>query len=153
MAQIDDTNVAAQGLEGGRRQFVSAAITAAGMAVAATALAGEHPTPAAGRLPANTPISKLGFNAAEVGMMTPATQKLTKGDLMELQKWGRSGGGSPPLHLTIADIQSLEKAYQTMDARQHKPGGMSAQDVTACCCCSPCCTCTAAAEVRPVRVA
>jgi|GEM_PF-4322521 len=103
--------------------------------------------PKPGKLPNNTPIKQLGFPAAEVAQLTPAAQKLTKGDLLALQKWSESGGTSPaPDHLTVADINSLQKAFSAKP--QFK--GVAA-DVTACCCCCPCCSCTAAAEIAPVR--
>jgi hypothetical protein len=111
--------------------------------------------PAPGKLPRNTPISKLGFTPAQLSKLTPAARKLTKGDLVALQKWSSTGGkGSPPDKLTIADLQSLQKASGTpsaMQARARSMAGAQANGTTYCCCCSPCCTCTAAAEIVPIR--
>jgi hypothetical protein len=135
-----------------RRGFVaSVAAVATGMAVAATGVRAQ--TRAPGRLPPNTPIGKLGFNAAELAMMTPATQALTKQQLIELQEWARKGDvAGAPEHLTLKDVSSLEAAYAAMNSRQHAAGA-TAQDVTACCCCCPCCSCTAAADVQTGRTA
>ena len=111
--------------------------------------------PAPGKLPKDTPIAALGFTKAQLSKMTPAARKLTKGDLIALQKWSSSGGkGSPPDHLKIADIQSLQKATgspEAMVSRMRNLAAQSANGVTVCCCCCPCCTCTAAAEIIPVR--
>ena len=107
--------------------------------------------PAPGSLPKNTPLTGLGFTAAQLAKMTPAARKLTKGELVALQKWGAAGGkGAAPGHLTVADLNSLQKAYgapTVMMAKAKKSSG----GTTYCCCCSPCCTCTAAAEIAPVR--
>jgi hypothetical protein len=111
--------------------------------------------PAPGKLPRNTPISDLGFSAAQLRKMTPAARKLTKGDLVALNKWSESGGkAAAPARLTIADLQSLQKASgspATLVARV-KGNLKAANGTTYCCCCSPCCTCTAAAEIAPVRL-
>src|SRR5262249_20349296 len=113
--------------------------------------------PAPGKLPKNTPISQLGLTRAQLSKLTPAARKLTKGDLVALQKWGESGGkGNPPDHLKIADIQSLQKAVGTPSAAVSRAKNLAAAQngggTTYCCCCSPCCTCTAAAEIAPVRL-
>jgi hypothetical protein len=112
--------------------------------------------PAPGKLPSNTPISRLGLSSAQLAKLTPAARKLTKGDLVALQKWGSSGGkGAAPDHLTVADLQSLKKAVgdPATFATQAKKRSMLAADTVACCCsCCPCCSCTAAAEISPVRV-
>jgi hypothetical protein len=114
--------------------------------------------PAPGKLPANTPISDLGFTADQLSKLTPAARKLTKGDLISLQKWGEAGGkGDPPAGLSVEDVKSLEAAspppHQLQaQARKSLPAS-AAQDVTLCCCCCPCCSCTAAAEIAPLRTA
>jgi hypothetical protein len=112
-------------------------------------------TIAPGTLPKNTPLSQLGFTPAAIAKLTPAAKKLTKGDLVALQKWSASGGKGPaPAHLTIADLQSLAKASGTpeaMQARAKKTTVKGGGGTTYCCCCSPCCCCTAAAEIVPVR--
>jgi hypothetical protein len=114
--------------------------------------------PAPGKLPSNTPISDLGFTADQLAKLPAAAQKLTKGDLIQLQKWGEAGGkGDPPAGLTVQDVKALEAASppaHQLQAQAKKSGPAdAAQDVTACCCCCPCCTCTAAAEVVPLRTA
>jgi len=108
--------------------------------------------PAPGKLPKNTPISNLGFTPDQLQKLTPAARSLTKGDLIALQKWAISGGkGSAPEHLTIQDLNSLQKATgnpATFIAKAMKRWG---NDGVSCCCCTPCCSCTAAAEIAPVR--
>ncbi|HXG18323.1 MAG TPA: hypothetical protein VNN62_04530 [Methylomirabilota bacterium] len=144
-------NSASQGESVDRRGFMrTAGAVAAGFAAAGFAT-GVARAQGGGRLPLNTPIEKLGFNAAELNMLTPNDKKLTKGDLFALQEWARTRQGNPPAHLTIADINALEQATQSMQKRQHAPGAMQSEDVTACCSCCPCCTCTAASVVQPVR--
>ena len=109
--------------------------------------------PAPGKLPKDTPIAALGFTKAQLSKMTPAARKLNKGDLIALQKWSSSGGkGSPPGHLKVADLQSLQKATGSPEAMVSRMRTQATADVTVCCCCCPCCTCTAAAEIIPVRL-
>jgi hypothetical protein len=107
--------------------------------------------PAPGSLPRNTPVKSLGFTPAQLSKLTPAASKLTKGDLLALQKWGAAGGKGPaPGHLTVADLSSLQRAFPNPTASIQALKAKS-QGTTYCCCCSPCCTCTAAAEISPVR--
>ena len=112
--------------------------------------------PAPGKLPKNTPLSKLGFTSAQLAKLTPAARKLNKGDLIALQKWGSAGGkGAAPGHLTVADLQSLQKATgnpDTFAARAKKLSRVATDTIACCCSCCPCCSCTAAAEIAPVRV-
>jgi hypothetical protein len=72
---------AGQGESVDRRGFMKTA-----GAVAAGFATGVARAQGGGRLPLNTPIEKLGFNAAELNMLTPNDKKLTKGDLFALQK-------------------------------------------------------------------
>lgn len=108
--------------------------------------------PAPGKLPKNIGLAALGFTPAMMAKLTPAAAKLTKADLIALQKWGDAGGkGRAPDSLTVQDLSSLTRAYgdpskQIQLLKKKNPGGTSY-----CCCCSPCCTCTAAAEISPVR--
>jgi hypothetical protein len=112
--------------------------------------------PAPGKLPKNTPISDLGLTPAQLAKLTPAARKLTKGDLVALQKWADSGGkGNPPDNLRIVDIQSLGKAVGNPVAAVTRARNMAEAangGISGCCCCTPCCTCTAAAEIAPVRL-
>ena len=108
----------------------------------ATATA-SYPKP--GKLPNNTPVKQLGFPTNQIAKLTPAAQHLNKGDLLALQAWGTSGGKAlAPDFLTIADLNSLQKAF--------KPSPR-VFDTTACCCsCCPCCSCsTAAAQTTSIR--
>ena len=110
--------------------------------------------PAPGKLPRNTGLSDLGFTPAMISKLTPAAKKLNKGDLIALQKWGAARGRGPaPAHLTVQDISSLTKAYGEPTARVTALRRRAATNggTSYCCCCSPCCTCTAAAEISPVR--
>jgi hypothetical protein len=117
------------------------------------AIPAQMAIPAAGKLPKSAPVSNLGFTAAQLAKMTPAARALTKADLIALQKWGAAGGkGAAPAHLTVADISSLVKASAaTPQAQMALAKKVSKGSTTYCCCCSPCCTCTAAAEILPVR--
>jgi hypothetical protein len=112
-----------------------------------------------GKLPANTSIKHL-ISPGQYGALTGGAKKLTKGDLAHLAQWGMSGGksGSPPQHLTIADLMSLHKAMPSPPGAKPKdlvphpdPKVASAAGDSYCCCCTPCCCCTAAAEIAPVR--
>jgi hypothetical protein len=121
-------------------------------AVAATVLAATGPAEgqqAPGRLPLNTPITNLGFDAAELAQLTPAAKKLTKGDLMELREWQVKGDTkNAPLHLTVADLNSISAAFYAMDNRRHQPGLLQdSSNSVSCCCCTPCCSCCAAADI------
>jgi hypothetical protein len=100
----------------------------------------------AGRLPTSAPVSQI-FPPGIFSQLTPNVQRLTKGDLIALNQWARTRQGQPPIHLTLQDIDSLEKAGDAMYAGT---GAAAAADVTVCCCCSPCCTCTAAVVTQPV---
>lgn len=107
--------------------------------------------PAAGKLPNTTIASSLGFTAAQLAKMTPAARALTKADLIALQKWGAAGGkGAATAHLTVADISSLVKASAATPAAEMALAKKVSKGTTYCCC-STCCTCTAAAEILPVR--
>jgi hypothetical protein len=116
------------------------------------AIPAQMAIPAAGKLPKSAPVSNLGFTAAQLAKMTPAARALTKADLIALQKWGAAGGkGAAPAHLTVADISSLVKASAATPQAQMALAKKAGKGTTYCCCCSPCCTCTAAAEILPVR--
>jgi hypothetical protein len=143
-----------------RRGFIRAAVAATGAAAMAAGAASAQDKKAA-RLPMDTPVTKLGFNAKEVEVMTPAAQKLTKGDMLGIRKLHTANPNQTTAQvvaeynkeknkkITVEDIQSIEKAFQLREERQHAPGAAAA-DVTACCCCCPCCTCTASVVVAPV---
>jgi hypothetical protein len=112
--------------------------------------------PNPGKLPSNTPLAALGFTPAQLAKMTPAARRLTKGDLISLQKWDANGGkGAAPDHLTIADLKSLQSAIGSPKIFVARAKAMRRADggTSYCCCCSPCCTCTAAAEISPIRFA
>jgi hypothetical protein len=131
-----------------RRAFLRNSAVAA--TVVATASAAEAQQNAPGRLPSNTPITKLGVNPAEIAMLTPAAQKLTKADLMELREYQSKGDlKNAPLHLSIQDLNSITNAFHAMDVRQHssQPGMLEGTTYSCCCCCSPCCSCCAAADI------
>ena len=116
------------------------------------AIPAQMAIPAAGKLPKSTPVSSLGFTAAQLAKMTPGARALTKADLIALQKWSAAGGkGAAPAHLTVADISSLVKASAATPQAQLALAKKSGGGTTYCCCCSPCCTCCAAAEILPVR--
>lgn len=111
--------------------------------------------PKPGKLPKNAPLSQLGFSPAQLAKLTPAARKLDKGDLIALQKWGAAGGkGAAPEHLTVADLQSLQRAVGNRDTfiSQARKRAVAADNISCCCSCTPCCSCTAAAEIAPTRV-
>jgi hypothetical protein len=129
-----------------RRGFLKSAAgaTAAVAAAAATSEAQQKP----GRLPLNTPITQLGFSPPEISMLTPAAQKLNKGDLMQLQEWSANGDmKDAPVHLTIQDLTSLQAAYRAMETREHAGQSGVLQTNVSCCCCTPCCSCCAVADL------
>jgi hypothetical protein len=112
-----------------------------------------------GKLPPNTSIKHL-ISPGQFGALTGGAKKLTKADLIALAHWGASDGksGTPPPHLTIADLMSLHKALpappgsKPKDLVPHPDAKVAAAaGETYCCCCSPCCSCTAAAEIAPMR--
>lgn len=87
-----------------------------------------------------TPIKELGLSDVEFKLLTPAAQKLTKSDLINLSLKRDSSNVQA---LTIKDLNSINAAFS----------GYSAQltnDVS-CCCCTPCCSCSAAATTAPFR--
>jgi len=130
-----------------RRAFLTKTAVAATVVAAAATAEAQQPPP--GRLPLNTPITSLGFDAAEIAQLTPAAKKLTKGDLMELREYQAKGDTkNAPLHLTVADLNSITAAFYAMDARRHQPGLLQdSSNSVSCCCCTPCCSCCAAADI------
>lgn len=117
-----------------------------------------------GSMPPTTPLKNLGFDAAEIKMLTPQVQNINKGQLLQITHWAASGQHGPnPLNLTLHDLQTLESAGASFEARVKEAGGLAqaaraagglAGDVSvSCCCCSctPCCSCCAAAETVPFR--
>jgi hypothetical protein len=129
-----------------RRAFLAKTAVAATVLAATGTAEGQQ---APGRLPLNTPITNLGFDAAELAQLTPAAKKLTKGDLMELREWQVKGDTkNAPLHLTVADLNSISAAFYAMDNRRHQPGLLQdSSNSVSCCCCTPCCSCCAAADI------
>jgi hypothetical protein len=129
-----------------RRSFITkSAVAATVVATTGTAEAQQAP----GRLPLNAPIKSLGLNPAELAMLTPAAQKLTKSDLMELREYQAKGDTkNAPLHLSVQDLNSITAAFHAMDTRLHQPGALQgASSSISCCCCTPCCSCCAAADI------
>ena len=105
-----------------------------------------------GPLPRNTPIGELGVTKAQLAKLTPAARKLTKGDLIALDKWNSAGGKGPaPDHLTVRDLSSLRKAFPP---RKAKRGEFRAQDfdIDVSCCSTPCCCCAVSEKYPDQRV-
>ncbi len=133
--------------DGDRRGFLKSAAGATAAVAAASAASEAQQKP--GRLPLNTPITQLGFSPPEISMLTPAAQKLNKGDLMQLQEWAANGDmKDAPVHLTIQDLTSLQAAYRAMETREHAgQSGVLQHTNVSCCCCTPCCSCCAVADL------
>jgi len=96
-------------------------------------------------LPARTPITQLGLTAAEARRLTPAAQKLTRGDLMAML-----GGKMPRAAqaLTVRDLTSISQVYASalstsLVGRPH-PACCSCCCGRSGCCCSCCCVVEAA---------
>jgi len=146
----------AEGVDQGgedRRGFLKRAVlVTGGVVVGSKTAAASDRHPKTGRLPMNTPITKLGLSAEEANMLTAAAKKATKADLFTIQQWIGSGSkGKPPAGLTTADVSSIGKAFEAEKTRQHDAAAMG--DCTGsccCCCCTPCCCC-ASAVVEPIQ--
>jgi hypothetical protein len=131
-----------------RRDFLKGAAVATG-AVAAGALAASRPAlgAEAGSLaPLAASITSLGLSSKEVAMLTSGAKKLSKRDLVELRQWWVSREGRPPLSLSIEDVDSIEKAFDSYVARISSGKGSAEGAASCCCCCSPCCCCAAAVD-------
>jgi len=87
----------------------------------------------------------MGLSAAELKTLSPAAQKLTKGDLVAAMQ-----GKIPPavMALTIRDLNSITNVYA---ARAVSTGG-GGGGPGCCCCCIACCCCCCAASIAPERL-
>lgn len=143
-----------------RRGFIKAAAAAGAAVLTAGAASAQDEKKAGGRLPPDTPITKMGFIAKEIDVMTAAARKLTKGDMSGIQKLHTKApnlttaqvleayGKEAKMKITVEDIQSVQKAFHMREDRQHAAGALKS-NVEACCCCCPCCSCTASVVVAP----
>jgi hypothetical protein len=74
-----------------------------------------------GSLPKDMRIAELGTTKAQLAKLTPAARKVTKGELISLDKcWSAGGKGAVPDHLTVKDLSSLGKAFPSGKARTGK---------------------------------
>ncbi len=89
-----------------------------------------------------TPIKELGLSDTQFQLLTPAAQRLTKADLINLSLKRDS---TTVQALTIKDLNSISAAFSGYSANL-------TNDVS-CCCCTPCCSCSAAATTIPFRSA
>jgi hypothetical protein len=92
---------------------------------------------------------------AEIAMMTPRAQQLTKADLITLSRVQSNREElteEMALGITAQDLNSLEQAFANYGVGRFQ--ALATDDASACCCCTctPCCSCTAASVVKPVRV-
>jgi Protein of unknown function (DUF3467) len=99
-------------------------------------------------LPLNTPISAMVL-PSQKAMLSPAVQRLTKGDLLALGAWGMARKLPQDLGLTAKDIQTIRDVFTRRLA-----GGASLDEEPeawslSCCSCTPCCC--AAAVTEPSR--
>ena len=90
-------------------------------------------------LPDDTPITKLGLSDEQIKRLTPATLKLTKGDLILL---AHKTGDAATKNLVVEDLFSIEQAFRDFKPKYAMPNNVS------CCTCTPCCSCSAAAVTR-----
>jgi len=109
---------------------------------------------------------KAGIAEREFQQLTPAAQRLTKGQLLAL--WGVRGtedairsvskngvgnipapsemGSDAPLNLTLEDIKSVERVFGGTDVQAYN---LEEEDLKISCCCCPCCC--ASTVLKPAR--
>jgi hypothetical protein len=148
----------------GRRHFFRKAAAAAilGSAAMSGSRAGAAPAKEEDekRLPLTTPIhaAEMGLDEDEVKVLTPAANKLTKGDLLHLRDFFHKNltekntvdevlAEKGNVHkLTFTDVHSINEAFVRRSARHNAARG----NVKICCCCCPCCSCTASVVLKPL---
>jgi len=109
---------------------------------------------------------KAGIADREFAQLTPAAQRLTKGQLLAL--WGTGSttdamrhvqqhgvgnvpapsemGKDAPLNLTLEDIKSVERVFGGTDVQAYN---LEEEDLKVACCCCPCCC--ASTVLKPAR--
>jgi hypothetical protein len=108
------------------------------------------PTPIAIKpLAQSTPLAKFGLAPAEIKVLTPAAQKVTKAQLI-----GMMAGQPPPeaLKLTVKDLNSITHVYLARAKAGTVKGEGGGTTTTSggggcCCCCIACCCCCCAVSV------
>ncbi len=112
-----------------------------------------------GLFPNDTPITEMGLNEEEVGLLSNDAKELTKAHLVTLRnvtKQYRSQGEDKVievfdqmtgLSLTVGDIDSVAHAFDHLSDRMNTGGAALAGDACCCCSCCPCCTCTASVVI------
>jgi hypothetical protein len=137
----------------GRREFLrTGSIIAGGMLLSQTVSSAQaQATPG---IPLTTLAKDFPFlTPAEINMMTPAAQVLTKADLITLSRVQSNReelDAELALHITANDLNSLEQAFANYGVGRFVA---AADDSISCCCtCTPCCSCCASSVVKPVRV-
>jgi len=109
---------------------------------------------------------KAGIADRDFQQLTPAAQRLTKGQLLAL--WGARGtkdaiqsmsqrgagnvpapsdmGADAPLNLTLEDIKSVERVFGGTDVQAYN---LEEENLSVACCCCPCCC--ASTVLKPAR--
>jgi hypothetical protein len=104
-----------------------------------------------GPLPLETPLSRFTpfVTPAQLRKLTPATQKLTKRDLLLLA----ADEFTPATRkLTVEDLHSLRTVFAQTSARLAKKPSGDGGYFCCCCCCYFCCCCTAVSVTRPLTI-
>jgi hypothetical protein len=152
-AKPDDSS---PNIEQGRREFLrTGSLIAGGMLLSQTVSSARAQVNTQVGIPLDTLAKDFPLlTPAEINMMTPRAQMLTKGDMITLSRAQSNReelDDEMALGITAADLNSLEQAFANYGVGRFLALGDGA---AACCCCTctPCCSCTAAAVVKPVRV-
>lgn len=116
-----------------------------------------------GMYPMDAPITEMGLNQNELGMLTKNAKQLKKRDLIVLRettKEFRSQGEAKVvqvfdqrtgLALNIGDISSVAHAFDDMQDRLNAGPELAAAAACCCCTCCPCCSCTASVVIDAAR--
>lgn len=148
----------------GRREFLrTSSIIAGGMLLSQTVSSAQAQIPTTG-IPLTTQAKDFPLlTAAEIAMMTPRAQVLTKADLITLSRVQSNREElteEMALGITAQDLNSLEQAFANYGVGRFAAladcdpnTDPNCQPSVACCCtCTPCCSCCASSVVKPVRV-
>jgi hypothetical protein len=112
------------------------------------------PSAEIGTFRAETPVFQM-IPPDQIGNLSPAARKLTKGDLLALAGIAGPKKTLTDLNITLQDIQTVSDAIQrqNVSARQAAlAAGLAGDDISvSCCCCTPCCCCCAVAVIQPIR--
>jgi hypothetical protein len=154
-AKPDDTS---RQTDQGRREFLrTGSIIAGGMLLSQTVSSAQAQQIPTTGIPLDTQAKDFPLlTAAEIAMMTPRAQGLTKADLITLSRVQSNREeltDEMALGITAGDLNSLEQAFANYGVGRFQGLAATADDGVSCCCtCTPCCSCCASSVVKPVRV-